>query len=108
MEAFLALGLEEALLDPKEGEVPGLEGNLVHLEGLGDRQILEVRLVHLENLDWKIRIVQKLYYIVSVKGALDKCNIIPNFPYETRFYDVMGLSAFSSLPLVGFCWTVDG
>ena len=30
------------------------------------------------------------------------------FPYETRFYDVIGLSAFSSLPLVGFCWTVDG
>ena len=31
-----------------------------------------------------------------------------SFPYETRFYDVIGLSAFSSLPLVGFCWTVDG
>ena len=30
-----------------------------------------------------------------------------SFPYETRFYDVIGLSAFSSLPLVGFCWTVD-
>ena len=29
------------------------------------------------------------------------------FPYKTPFYDVMGLSAFSSLPLVGFCWTVD-
>ena len=26
-----------------------------------------------------------------------------SFPYETRFYDVIGLSAFSSLPLVGFC-----
>ena len=25
------------------------------------------------------------------------------FPYETTFYDVKGLSAFSSLPLVGFC-----
>ena len=31
-----------------------------------------------------------------------------SFPYETRFYDVIALSAFSSLPLVGFCWTVDG
>ena len=31
-----------------------------------------------------------------------------SFPYETRFYDVIGLSAFSSLPHVGFCWTVDG
>ena len=31
-----------------------------------------------------------------------------SFPYETRFYDVIGLSAFSSLLLVGFCWTVDG
>ena len=31
-----------------------------------------------------------------------------SFPYETHFYDVIGLSAFSSLPLVGFCWTVDG
>ena len=29
-------------------------------------------------------------------------------PYDTRFYDVIGLSAFSSLPLVGFCWIVDG
>ena len=29
-------------------------------------------------------------------------------PYDTRFYDVIGLSAFSSLRLVGFCWTVDG
>ena len=29
-------------------------------------------------------------------------------PYDTRFYDVMGLSAFSSLPLVGFCWTGEG
>ena len=26
-------------------------------------------------------------------------------PYDTHLYDVMGLSAFSSLPLVGFCWT---
>ena len=26
-----------------------------------------------------------------------------SFPYETRFY-----GACSSLPLVGFCWTVDG
>ena len=31
-----------------------------------------------------------------------------SFPYETHFYDVIGLSTFSSLPLVGFCWTVDG
>ena len=29
-------------------------------------------------------------------------------PYETRFYDVIGLTTFSSLPLVGFCWTGDG
>ena len=29
-----------------------------------------------------------------------------SFPYETHFYDVIGLSAFSSLPLVGFCWTL--
>ena len=27
-------------------------------------------------------------------------------PYETRFYDVIGLIAFSLLSLVGFCWTV--
>ena len=38
---------------------------------------------------------------VAARGAI-------SFPYETRFYDVIGLSAFSSLPLVGFCWTVDG
>ena len=25
--------------------------------------------------------------------------------YDTRFYDVIKLSTFSSLPLVGFCWT---
>ena len=25
------------------------------------------------------------------------------FPYETPFYDVIGLSTFSSLPLVRFC-----
>ena len=25
-------------------------------------------------------------------------------PYDTHFYDVMGLSAFFSLLLVGFCW----
>ena len=31
-----------------------------------------------------------------------------SFPYETPFYDVIGLSTFSSLPLVGFCWTVEG
>ena len=24
-------------------------------------------------------------------------------PYDTRFYDIIGLSTFSSLPLVGFC-----
>ena len=30
------------------------------------------------------------------------------FTNETSFYDVMGLSEISSLPLVGFCWTVDG
>ena len=29
-------------------------------------------------------------------------------PYETRFYDVIGLSTFSSLPFVILCWTVDG
>ena len=28
--------------------------------------------------------------------------------YDARFYDLIGFSAFSSLPLVGFCWTVDG
>ena len=28
--------------------------------------------------------------------------------YDTHFYDVIGLPAFSSLPLVGFCWTADG
>ena len=28
-------------------------------------------------------------------------------PYDTCFYDVMGLNAFSSLPLVGFCWTEE-
>ena len=27
-------------------------------------------------------------------------------PYDTCFYDIIGLWAFSSLPLVGFCWTV--
>ena len=30
------------------------------------------------------------------------------FPYETPFYDVIELSAFSSDPLVGFCWTIYG
>ena len=30
------------------------------------------------------------------------------YPYDTRFYDVMGLSAFSSFPLIGFCWTEEG
>ena len=29
-------------------------------------------------------------------------------PYDTCFYDVVGRSTFSSLPLVEFCWTVDG
>ena len=29
-------------------------------------------------------------------------------PYETPFCDVIGLSAFSSLPLIGFCWTAKG
>ena len=29
-------------------------------------------------------------------------------PYDARIYDVIGLSTFSSFPLVGFCWTVDG
>ena len=29
-------------------------------------------------------------------------------PYDTPFYDVIGLSAFSSLPLVGFCLTEEG
>ena len=29
-------------------------------------------------------------------------------PYDTRLYDVIELSPFSSLPLVGFCWTVGG
>ena len=32
----------------------------------------------------------------------------PYEAYDTRFYDVMGLSAFSSLLLVGFCWTGEG
>ena len=31
-----------------------------------------------------------------------------SWPCDTRFYDVMGLNAFSSLPLVGFCWTEKG
>ena len=31
-----------------------------------------------------------------------------SFPYETCFYDVSRLSVFSSLPLVGFGWTMDG
>ena len=26
-------------------------------------------------------------------------------PYETCFYDIIGLNIFSSHPLVGFCWT---
>ena len=30
------------------------------------------------------------------------------FLYVPRFYDVIGFIAFSSLPLVGFCWTVEG
>ena len=29
-------------------------------------------------------------------------------PHDTCYYDVMGLSVFSSLPLVGFCWTEEG
>ena len=29
-------------------------------------------------------------------------------PFDTRFYDVTGLSAFSSLPLIGFFWTDKG
>ena len=29
-------------------------------------------------------------------------------PYDTSFYEVMGLSAFSSLLLVGFCWAKEG
>ena len=29
-------------------------------------------------------------------------------PFETRFCDAIGLGAFSSLPLVGFCKIVDG
>ena len=29
-------------------------------------------------------------------------------PYDTCFYGVMGLSIFSSLPLIGFCWTEEG
>ena len=31
-----------------------------------------------------------------------------SFIYETPFFDVIGLSAFPSLSLVGFCRTMDG
>ena len=29
-------------------------------------------------------------------------------PYDTHLYEVIGLSAFTSLPLVGFCWIGEG
>ena len=31
-----------------------------------------------------------------------------SYPFETRFYEVIGLSEFSLLPLVGFCWPGEG
>ena len=31
--------------------------------------------------------------------------VVISFPYEMPFYEVIGLCVFSSLPLVGFCWT---
>ena len=37
-----------------------------------------------------------------------RCSGSNFFSYETPFYDVIGLGAISSLPLVGFCWTGDG
>ena len=44
---------------------------------------------------------------LSTPGMPLGCHCPGRF-YDTRFFDVMGLSAFSSLPLVGFCWTEEG
>ena len=49
---------------------------------------------------------------LSINGTPLRCLVAARAailcPYDTHFYDVIGLSAFSSLSLIGFCWTVDG